>query len=272
MPFYDRTQLIDETVDTLETALMHELWITVLVVLVFLLHLRSSLVVASTLPIAVLMSFIAMDVLGVDSNIMSLTGIAIAVGTMVDMGIVMTETIYAALVRDGGRRPVADVVEEAALEVAPALATAVATTILTFLPILFLTDVEGKLFRPLAWTKTFALAAAAITGMLVVPVFCRLLLTRAGARSSADSWRRGGWDAGHRSHRPCCSRGSRAARAGTGSSRGLRRCSPAVPHGGWCADSPGSVSLRSRATPSAESSTGSTNAACAGLLRTRAPS
>ncbi len=176
VPYYDRTQLIDDTVATLEEALADELWITVLVVIVFMLHLRSSLIIASTLPIAVLMSFIAMDALGVDSNIMSLTGIAIAIGTMVDMGIVMTETIYSALVENDGRRPVAKVVEEAALEVAPALATAMATTILTFLPILFLTDTEGKLFRPLAWTKTFALGAAAITGVLVVPVLCRLFL------------------------------------------------------------------------------------------------
>jgi Cu(I)/Ag(I) efflux system membrane protein CusA/SilA len=168
VPFYDRTQLIDETVETLETALLDELWITLLVVVVFLLHLRSSLVIAATLPIAVLMAFVAMQTLGVDSNIMSLTGIAIAIGTMVDMGIVMTESVYAALVANRGRRPAVEVVEEAALEVAPALATAIATTILTFLPILFLTDTEGKLFRPLAWTKTFALAAAAVTGVLVV--------------------------------------------------------------------------------------------------------
>ena len=176
VPFYDRTQLINDTVETLEVALVEELWITVLVVLIFLLHLRSSLIIASTLPIAVLMSFIAMDALGVDSNIMSLTGIAIAIGTMVDMGIVMTETVYTAIVENKGRRSVVDVVEEAALEVAPALATAIATTIITFLPILFLTDMEGKLFRPLAWTKTFALAGAAITGVLVVPVLCRLFL------------------------------------------------------------------------------------------------
>jgi len=175
-PFYDRTQLINETIDTLETALVQELWITVAVVLLFLLHLRSSLIIAATLPIAVLLAFIAMQILGVDSNIMSLTGIAIAIGTMVDMGVVMTENIYRALVEDGGRRSRRKVVEEAALEVAPALTTAIATTIVSFIPIFFLTDMEGKLFRPLAWTKTFALAAAAISGVLLVPVLCRLFL------------------------------------------------------------------------------------------------
>jgi len=189
-PFYDRTQLIEETVATLEEALIDELWITVLVVVIFLLHLRSSLIIAATLPIAVLMAFIAMELLGVDSNIMSLTGIAIAIGTMVDMGIVMTENIYAALVEDRDKRPRWQVIEEAALEVAPALATAIATTIITFLPILFLTDMEGKLFRPLAWTKTFALAAAAITGVLLVPVLCRVFLVP-GAHEKAftTSWR-----------------------------------------------------------------------------------
>ncbi|MEE8105518.1 MAG: efflux RND transporter permease subunit [Planctomycetota bacterium] len=176
VPFYDRTQLIDETVNTLETALVEELWITIAVVLLFLLHMRSSLIIASTLPIAVLIAFIAMETLGVDSNIMSLTGIAIAIGTMVDMGIVMTENIYRALVENKGRRDRVEVVEEAAIEIAPALTTAIATTIVSFIPIFYLTDQEGKLFRPLAWTKTFALAAAAVAGVLVIPVLCRLLL------------------------------------------------------------------------------------------------
>ncbi|MHC4955117.1 MAG: efflux RND transporter permease subunit [Planctomycetota bacterium] len=189
VPFYDRTQLIDETINTLETALVQELWITVAVVLLFLLHVRSSLIIASTLPLAVLLAFIAMEVLGVDSNIMSLTGIAIAIGTMVDMGIVMTENIYGALVADGGKRSRVEVVEEAAIEVAPALTTAIATTIVSFIPIFFLTDQEGKLFRPLAWTKTFALAAAAIAGVLIIPVLCRLFL-----KDPADSGDRArGW-------------------------------------------------------------------------------
>jgi len=188
IPFYDRTQLIDETVATLEHSLFLELWITILVVVLFLLHLRSSLIIAATLPIAVLLSFIAMQALGVSSNIMSLTGIAIAIGTMVDMGIVMTENIYAGLLADGGKRDPTDVVEEAAIEVAPALATAIATTIVSFLPILFLTDMEGKLFRPLAWTKTFALASAAITGVLVVPVLCRVFLVN--RFETRETWRR----------------------------------------------------------------------------------
>ncbi|MHC4931417.1 MAG: efflux RND transporter permease subunit [Planctomycetota bacterium] len=191
VPFYDRTQLIDETVHTLETALLHELWITIAVVLLFLLHLRSSLIIAASLPIAVLMAFIAMQLLGVDSNIMSLTGIAIAIGTMVDMGIVMTENIYRALAERKGRKR-REVIEEAALEVAPALATAIATTIVSFVPIFFLTDMEGKLFRPLAWTKTFALAAAAISGVLVIPVLCRIFLRDEGSPRSREGVARWG--------------------------------------------------------------------------------
>lgn len=175
-PFYDRTQLIDETVETLEGALRTELWITVGVVLLFLLHWKSSLLIAASLPLAVLISFLFMDFVGLSSNLMSLTGIAIAIGTMVDMAVVMTENIAARLQSERGQRPVPEIIADAAVEVGPALLTAVATTITSFLPIFFLTDTEGKLFRPLAWTKTFALASAALTGILLIPALCRLFL------------------------------------------------------------------------------------------------
>ena len=192
VPFYDRTQLIEETVATLEEALVDELVITLIVVLIFLLHVRTSLIVAATLPLAVLASFFLMDRLGVDSNLMSLTGVAIAIGTMVDMAIVMTENIYRRLQESKGERSVREVVEDAACEVGPALATAVATTVVSFLPIFFLTDQEGKLFRPLAWTKTLALMTAAATGLFVVPVVCRyVLVKRPTARMSRDGLRRG---------------------------------------------------------------------------------
>lgn len=176
-PFYDRTRLIDETTATLEIALRDELIITALIVLVFLLHLRSALIIAITLPIAVMGSFLAMRVIGLDANIMSLTGIAIAIGTMVDMGIVVTENVYRHLQEDDGETPAAEVVKRGAVEVGPALLTAVATTAISFLPIFFLTDTEGKLFRPLAWTKTLAIIAAAMAAVFVVPVLCRLFLT-----------------------------------------------------------------------------------------------
>ncbi|MEE9393905.1 MAG: efflux RND transporter permease subunit [Planctomycetota bacterium] len=177
-PFYDRTQLTDQTVVTLETALRDELLITAVIVLLFLLHVRSSLIVAVTLPAAVLVSFILMDALGVDSNIMSLTGIAIAIGTMVDMAIVMTENVYRGVCDREPGVSREEAIEAAAIEVGPALLTAVATTIVSFVPIFFLTDMEGRLFRPLAWTKTLALLMAAFAGILLVPVLCRIFLDR----------------------------------------------------------------------------------------------
>ncbi|EMI18701.1 heavy metal efflux pump, CzcA family protein [Rhodopirellula maiorica SM1] len=211
---YDRSHLIDETMATLTHALRDEILITAVIILLFLLHVRSSFVVAISLPAAVLMSFIAMHVVGVEANIMSLAGIAIAIGTMVDMGIIVSENIYQHLaewesgvgsggvgsggVGSGGVRreqtipslppptspsptsPArAAVIYTAAVEVAPAVVTAVATTIVSFLPVFFLTGRDYKLFSPLAYTKTFAIAAAMITAVTVVPALSRLLLRSA---------------------------------------------------------------------------------------------
>jgi Cu(I)/Ag(I) efflux system membrane protein CusA/SilA len=184
---YDRTELIDETVATLTGALEHEILITAAVILLFLLHLRSSLVVAICLPAAVLMAFIAMRIFHVDANIMSLAGIAIAIGTIVDMSIIVCENIYDALADQpsdaadpGARR---DLIHGAAMEVVPAVVTAVATTIVSFLPVFFLTGRDYKLFAPLAYTKTFAIAAAMIVAVTLVPALCRLLLHRGRVKS-----------------------------------------------------------------------------------------
>ena len=196
---YDRTGLIDETVGTLTTALQEEILITAIVILLFLLHIRSSLIVAATLPMAVLLSFVAMKVFGVSANIMSLAGIAIAIGTMVDMGIIVSENIYQHLAdweKEGshgglGRR--SEVITAAASEVAPAVVTAVTTTIVSFLPVFFLTGRDYKLFSPLAWTKTFAIVSALLVAITLVPALCRLLLRsahwprKASALSSAVS-------------------------------------------------------------------------------------
>ncbi len=173
VPFYDRTQLVDETMGTLETALLEELAVTVAVILLFLLNVRASLIVAVTLPLAVLLAFIAMRVVGVGSNIMSLAGIAIAIGTVVDMGIVMSENIFSRLndAPDGADRRA--VIADAATEVAPAIITAVATTVVSFLPVFLLTGQAHKLFAPLAWTKTFALTAALLVATAFVPVLWR---------------------------------------------------------------------------------------------------
>jgi Cu(I)/Ag(I) efflux system membrane protein CusA/SilA len=180
---YDRTGLIDETIETLTLALGEEVLITAIVILLFLLHVRASLVVAITLPVAVLMAFAAMNLFGVDANIMSLAGIAIAIGTMVDMGIIVSETIYDRLATweaegcTGGNRQRVEVINQAAAEVSPAVLTAVLTTVISFLPVFLLTGRDFKLFAPLAWTKTFSLVAALIVAIALVPLLCRLLLS-----------------------------------------------------------------------------------------------
>ena len=168
VPFYDRTQLIKETIGTLEEALTLEVIITIVVVLVMLLNLRASLLISSLLPIAVLMCFIAMRYLGVDANIVALSGIAIAIGTMVDVGIVLTENI-SRHIEEQKTKTLLDTIYNASKEVAPAIITAVTTTVISFVPVFTLQASEGKLFRPLAYTKTFALVAAIIVALLILP-------------------------------------------------------------------------------------------------------
>jgi len=186
---YDRTNLVDETIGTLTTALTEEVLITAVVILLFLLHVRASIVVAATLPVSVLLAFIAMKVFGVDANIMSLAGIAIAIGTMVDMAIIVSENIYDHLAeweqeaeksgeQHATERPNrVQVINSAAAEVAPAVVTAVLTTVISFLPVFMLTGRDHRLFAPLAWTKTFSLVAALIVAITLVPLLSRLLLS-----------------------------------------------------------------------------------------------
>ena len=175
VPFYDRADIVYETMDTLREALTEEAIVGGVIVIFFLLHLRSSLVILPTLPMSVAMSFIVMYWLGVDSNIMSLAGIAIAIGDVADMGIIMTENIYRR-VAENRDRPYKDVVRDAACEVGPAIVTAVSNTIVSFIPVFTLTDQEGKMFRPLAYTKTFAISASVILAITVVPVLAYYLL------------------------------------------------------------------------------------------------
>lgn len=190
-PVYNRTHLIDETVGTLTEALGQETLVTIAIMVLFLLHVRASLVIAITLPMAVLMSFVAMKLFDVDANIMSLAGIAIAIGTMVDMGIIVLENIYAALAEweasgaPGGPRRRLIVIRESAAEVVPAVITAVSTTVVSFLPVFFLTGRDYKLFAPLAWTKTFALTSSLIVAVAVVPMLCRIFLRSARRSSTA---------------------------------------------------------------------------------------
>ncbi len=179
---YDRTELVDETVSTLTEALFQEIAITIAVIFLFLLHIRASLVVATTLPVAVLIAFIAMNTFGVDANIMSLAGIAIAIGTMVDMGIIISENIFRGIAdweeagRPEGEEGRLKTIVRMTSEVAPAVVTAVSTTVISFLPVFFLTGRDYRLFAPLAWTKTFSLIASLIVAVLLVPPLARLLL------------------------------------------------------------------------------------------------
>jgi Cu(I)/Ag(I) efflux system membrane protein CusA/SilA len=186
-PFYDRTLLVQETQATLVETLQFESLITVVVILLFLLHIRSSLLVALTLPTAVLLSFVAMRVFGIDANIMSLAGIAIAIGTMVDMGIVITENIHRHLTERPATKSRRKAIHEAASEVGGAVFTAIATTVVSFLPVFLLTDQEGKLFRPLAWTKSFALVSALIVSVTLVPVLAHFLLKPGRVRRRAGA-------------------------------------------------------------------------------------
>lgn len=169
VPFYDRTELIYETLGTLEEALSLELLITILVVIVMVLNLRASVLISSLLPIAVLMVFIAMRYFGVDANIVALSGIAIAIGTMVDLGIVLSENVIKHIDEASPAQKLIDTVYNAAAEVSSAIVTAVATTIVSFIPVFTMEAAEGKLFRPLAFTKTFALIAALIVALVILP-------------------------------------------------------------------------------------------------------
>lgn len=175
VPFYDRTQLIQETLRTLEEAISLEVLMTILVVLAMMMHLRSAMLIAGMLPAAVLVTFLAMKWVGLDANILALSGIAIAIGTLVDMGIVLSENIVQHLERLQPEDRTFDAVLRATQEVGGAVLTATSTTILSFLPLLMLPGAEGKLFRPLALTKTFALLAALLISLLVIPVLAHIL-------------------------------------------------------------------------------------------------
>jgi Cu(I)/Ag(I) efflux system membrane protein CusA/SilA len=182
VPFYDRTGLIHETLDTLGEALWQQILVTVIVVLVLVMHLRSSVLISALLPMAVMMCFIAMKRFGVDANIVALSGIAIAIGTMVDMGIIICESILQKLDAAPDDAPMTRVVFEGASEVGGAVLTAVSTTIVGFLPVFFMTGAEGKLFGPLAYTKTFALIASIIVALTILPAGAALLFRRRTAR------------------------------------------------------------------------------------------
>ncbi len=178
VPFYDRTEIIERTIGTVYSALYQEIIITIVVILLFLLHFQSSILVSLTLPFGVGISFILMKLFGIDSNVMSLSGLVIAIGSMVDMGIIMTENIYSSLAEKGklAAKERIEVIIASAREVGPAILTAVMTTIVTFLPVFGLEGSEGKLFGPLAWAKTLAMFGSVVVAIILVPALSTFLL------------------------------------------------------------------------------------------------
>ncbi len=173
VPFYDRTKLIQETIGTLENALSHEILISIMVVLILMFNLRASIIISSLLPVGVLMTFIVMRYSGVDANVVALSGIAIAIGVMIDVGIVFVENIIRHLEMPENHgvkgKALMKVIYDATVEVASAITTALATTVVSFVPVFAMESAEGKLFRPLAFTKTFALLGAFVLGIVILP-------------------------------------------------------------------------------------------------------
>src|SRR5215475_5929597 len=176
LPVYDRSELIYRAIETLRRTLLEESLVVALVCFVFLLHVRSALVAIMMLPVGILMSFMAMRILGLGSNIMSLGGIAIAIGAMIDAAIVMIENAHKHLERAASDRPRPEILLEAMSEVGPALFFSLLIITVSFLPIFTLEAQEGRLFGPLAYTKTFAMAAAALLSVTLVPALMVLFV------------------------------------------------------------------------------------------------
>ena len=186
VPFYDRSELIQETLGTLNEALTLEILITILVIVVMVYNLRASILISGLLPVAVLMVFVAMKIFGVDANIVALSGIAIAIGTMVDVGVILSENIIRHLDENKEKLPINTVVYNATTEVSGAIVTAVLTTVISFIPVFTMIGAEGKLFRPLAFTKTFALIASLIVALFFIPPFAAYLFKKTAIKKKAQ--------------------------------------------------------------------------------------
>ncbi|MFT5761792.1 MAG: Cu(I)/Ag(I) efflux system membrane protein CusA/SilA, partial [Polaribacter sp.] len=212
IPFYDRSELIKETLGTLNEALTLEILITILVIMIMVFNLRASILISGLLPVAVLMVFIAMKTFNVDANIVALSGIAIAIGTMVDVGVILSENIIRHLdeeneklknksknvipteqgtsnqealqTNQNKKRSINEIVYTATTEVSGAIITAVLTTIISFIPVFTMIGAEGKLFRPLAFTKTFALVASILVALFLIPPFAAFLFRRKSIKQS----------------------------------------------------------------------------------------
>ncbi len=186
MTVYDRSGLIEASIATLEEKLIEESLVVALVCLVFLLHVRSALVAILTLPVAILMAFIVMGQQGLNANIMSLGGIAIAIGAMVDAAIIMIENAHKHLERDAGKKDHWEIIGDAAKEVGPTLFYALLVITVSFAPVFTLEAQEGRLFKPLAFTKTYAMAAASLLSITLVPVLMGYLI-RGRIRSEQEN-------------------------------------------------------------------------------------
>lgn len=177
VPFYDRSGLIYETLGTLNSALFEQVLITTIVVIIMASQLGLSLLISAVMPLAVLIAFIAMKLFGVDANIVSLSGIAIAIGTIVDMGIILCQNIVQHLEEAPSDENRLEVIYRATTEVGSAVLTAIATTVIGFLPVFVMTGAEGKLFKPLAFTKTFCLIGSVIVALTVLPAAAHILFS-----------------------------------------------------------------------------------------------
>ena len=188
VPFYDRTGLIYETLGTLYDAISQQILITIIVIIIMVVNLRSSFMISALLPMAVLITFIMMKYVGVDANIVALSGIAIAIGTMVDLGIILSDNILQHMDNAPPGQKKIDTIYNATTEVASAIITAVATTIVSFLPVFSLEAAEGKLFGPLAFTKTFALIAALFFTIIIMPAFAHWFFSVKVDKEKTRKW------------------------------------------------------------------------------------
>ena len=176
IPVYDRSGLILRAVDNLKKTLIEEIVIVTLVCIIFLFHLRSAFVAIFTLPVGIFISLMIMQQQGINANIMSLSGIAIAIGAMVDGAIVMIENAHKHIEKDGGKKPHWDLILDASKEVGPALFFSLLIIAISFLPVFTLEAQEGRLFKPLAFTKTYAMMGAALLAITIVPVLMGYLI------------------------------------------------------------------------------------------------
>jgi Cu(I)/Ag(I) efflux system membrane protein CusA/SilA len=188
--FYDRTGLIYETLGTLNDALLQQVLVTIVVIIVMVLHLRTALVISAILPLAVLIGFILMKLVGVDANVVALAGIAIAIGTIVDMSVIVTENVLRHLKEAPPDEPRLEVVFRGTQEVGTAILVAISTTIISFLPVFTMTGAEGKMFVPLAFTKTFVLIGAIFITLTVVPAAAHLFIAGRDRGSVSPALRR----------------------------------------------------------------------------------